>query len=223
MKIIGTRVIFLLAFLIAVIIILLLTMYYYTFDKTYNRYLGYYVVAKYHDREKAALILQDLNKFGITLIGKMYDHYKNNDEAMVIINRLMNNYNPDSLQENDPIFTIGHKAYTMNFAKIAICLRHSDGAFYDMDTLKFVFLHELAHVGSIEKEHNDIFWRIFKYILVCASKFIGYMSVDYSQYPIVYCGIKVSQNPYNSEYDISQLVTTGSRGQNSCGEPISGL
>jgi hypothetical protein len=132
--------------------------------------------------------------------------YSHNKEAKVMIDRLLNNYDPDFLEENDPIFTPGHKAVTMNFRKVSLCLRKVNGEFYDMDTLLFVYLHELSHVASMEKNHNDKFWAVFKYILVCAVQLMGYHAVDYSANPINYCGIDVMHNPYYSEYDISAWV-----------------
>ena len=194
--------------LLFVVIVLLLILHRNTFDKSYNKCLGYYVMAKYDNKQEAAKILHTLNIFGIKLIDEMHKKYNNNVDAMKIINRLINNYDPDKLQENDPIYTFGHKAYTLNFRKIAICLRKTDGKFYDLDVLKFVFLHELSHIGSIEKEHNIQFWTIFKYVLTCATSLVEYKQTNYSQYPMNYCGIQVSHNPYFEEYDISNLLTS---------------
>ncbi len=193
------------------VILLLLVLYRYTFDKSYNRELGYYVVAKYKDKSKAAKILHQLNIFTITLLEKMKIHYKNNRDTSQIVDNLVNKYDPDYLEENDPIYTIGHKTFTLNFQRIAICLRKKDGTFYDMNTLQFVMMHELSHIAAIEKEHNDYFWLIFKVILQSATQLVGYTPVDYSLNPITYCGISVSHNPYFGEYDISKYLTSVSQ------------
>lgn len=194
--------------LIFAIIILLMILYHYTFDKTYNKCLGYYVVAKYADKNRAAQLLQELNIFGIKLISEMHKKYNRNVEAMKIISHLMHNYNPDDLQENDPIYTLGHKAYTLNFRKVALCLRKNDGSFYDINLLQFVFLHELAHIGSLDKAHSENFWFIFKYILVCAKNLVNYFPTDYEHYPTKYCNINVQNNPYfSAEYNVSNLLS----------------
>lgn len=187
-------------------IILLLIVYRYTFDKTYDREYGFYVVTKYKDKKRAAEILQELNVFGIKLIERMHRTKYRNPNARALIDRLMNNYDPDFLEENDPIFTPGHKAVTMNFKRISICLRKNNGKFYDMNTLLFVFLHELSHVASVEKEHSDKFWLVFKFLLVCAVELMDYKPVDYSQSPINYCGIDVFHNPFFKDYDITPLI-----------------
>lgn len=188
------------------VIIFILIVYKYTFAKRRNT--GYVVVTKYEDKDKAAMRLQQLNNFGIELIDQMHKKYKNNPDAMKIIDRLLHKYDPDQLEENDPVFEFKHKAYTFNFRKIAMCLRKINGEFYDYNTLQFVFLHELAHIGSLEKEHTDDFWTIFKYLLVNAANFNDYAPVDYSTAPINYCGIEVSHNPYYSDLNIAGLMRT---------------
>ena len=188
------------------VIILLILIYRYTFDK--NKQIGYYVVTKYSNSRDAAKILHNLNVFSITLLDKMKHKYKNNSISMEIINNLTNKYNPDHFEENDPVYTIGHKTFTLNFQRIAICLRKKNGQFYDLNTLQFVMMHELSHIATLEKEHNDYFWLIFKYILTCAQNLMGYNPVDYSHSPINYCGINVSYNPYYAHYDIDKYLLT---------------
>lgn len=193
-------------FLFFMIIVLLLVLYRYTFDKSYEKHYKLYVVSKYADKDKAAKLLTQLNDFGIELIDKMHKKYKNNLTSMQIINRLLHNYDPDKLEENDPIFTLGHKTFTMNFKTISMCLRKKDGTFYDFNILQFVFLHELSHVGSHEKDHGDEFWRVFKFIAVCAAEMTSYIPTDYSMTPMTYCDISVTHNPIYDSYDISNLL-----------------
>lgn len=191
---------------VIIVAILAITAYYYTFDKSYNKITGYYVVAKYEDKDQAAQILQKLNDFGLNLMDQMQKKYKNNANSMVLIDRLLNKYDPDKLEENDPIFEFKHKAYTLNFEKIAICLRKKNGEFYDYNTLQFVFLHELSHIASLDREHSDHFWTVFKFILYCAVQLTDYVPVDYSTSPINYCGIDVSHNPYYSDLNIEKYL-----------------
>lgn len=190
--------------IVIVCLILILFVYQRTFEKNKNAKYNLTVVSRFPDSAKAAKILADLNKFGIELFKKMKEKfYKQSLSAKKIIDRLINNYNPDTLKENDPIFTIGHKTYTMNFKNISMCLRKKNGEFYDKNLLQFVFLHELAHVASVEKDHTDLFWNVFKFILHCAHIFNIYKPVDYSQNPTIYCDIKVTRNPFYDNEDIS--------------------
>lgn len=188
-------------------ILLLLIIYRYTFDKSYNKPTKYYVMSRYNNKNEAANILHNLNIFTMKLLDKMNDYYKNNPTSMKLIHNLITKYDPDYLEENDPTFTVGHKTFTLNFQRISICLRKKSGEFYDMNTLQFVMMHELSHIAALEKNHDDYFWLVFKFILQSAANLVEYVPVDYSQYPFVYCGISVSHNPYYSEYNISNYLS----------------
>jgi len=192
-------------------IILLLVLYRYTFDKSYNKTTKYYVVTRHPNRYEAANILHNLNIFSMKLLDKMYTKYQNNPKAMEFVNNLINKYDPDYLEENDPTFTVGHKTFTLNFQRISICLRKKNGEFYDMNTLQFVMMHELSHIAALEKNHDDRFWMVFKFILRSAEELVGYVPVQYEQYPFVYCGITVSHNPYFSEYDLTPFTINTAR------------
>ena len=186
--------------------ILMIALYRFTFEKSYNKKTRYYVMLRYKDREEAANILHQLNIFTMKLLDRMSEHYKHNESSMKLINNMIHKYDPDYLEENDPTFTVGHKTFTLNFQKISICLRKKSGEFYDMNTLQFVMMHELSHIAALEKEHNDYFWLIFKFILHSATM-VGYTPINYALYPFDYCGINVSHNPYFSEYDISNYLS----------------
>lgn len=82
----------------------------------------------------------------------------------------------------------GNSAYTENKAVITLCLRNpKTQKFYDMNTLMYVALHELAHVISISHGHNDEFKDNFYDLLSRASK-IGIYDPTLP-IPETYCGI----------------------------------
>jgi len=82
----------------------------------------------------------------------------------------------------------GDSAYTENKAVITICLRDPETQkFYDMNTLMYVALHELAHVISISHGHNDEFKDNFYDLLSRASKAGIYDPT--LPIPDTYCGI----------------------------------
>lgn len=124
------------------------------------------------------------------------------DECIKLI---LQNYNPDLLVENDPMFTFGDKTYTLNFRRIAICIRNKNWTFYDFNTLMFVFLHEIAHTGTHTRfltingkrdNHPPMFWRIFKFLLKEAVAFGYIVPIEYSKNNyITYCGINIQNNP----------------------------
>lgn len=82
----------------------------------------------------------------------------------------------------------GNSAFTENKAVITLCLRNPETKkFYDINTLMYVALHELAHVISISHGHNDEFKDNFYDLLSRASK----MGIYDPTLPIpeTYCGI----------------------------------
>ena len=94
-----------------------------------------YLVRKEKDANDAANKLAELN----AIIQKLIDACQNTDKENV--NLLKENYNPDTLSETIP----GSKytSYSVNKGeKIAICLRHSNKSFMDMNTIVFVTVHD---------------------------------------------------------------------------------
>lgn len=136
---------------------------------------------------------------------KMTEVESETDSCSECIGLILRNYNPDLLSENDPIFTLGDKAFTYNFKRISICLRKRNWSFYDFNTLMFVFLHEIAHTGTHPKylivngkrdNHPPMFWRVFKFLLKEAVSIGIITPIDYSDENfIIYCGIPIKSNP----------------------------
>ena len=93
----------------------------------------------------------------------------------------------------------GVSSFTINKGElISMCVRHKkkNKNFHDYQTLLFVLIHELAHVASISKGHNREFMTNFKFLLKHAVESKMYYAQDYSNSPITYCGVKVTNNPY---------------------------
>lgn len=129
-----------------------------------------------------------------------------NNSKIEPLKLLLKNYNPDLLVENDPIFTLGAKTYTVNFRQIYICIRRMNYTFYDYNLLMFVFIHELAHTATPARylwhdgefdTHPNIYWRIFKFFLSEAVEVGIYNPIDYSikENSVNYCGTMVENNP----------------------------
>ena len=80
---------------------------------------------------------------------------------------------------------------------VSLCVREKteSQAFHDYQTLLFVVIHELAHVGSVSTGHGTEFVTNFKWLLERAAESGMYHPEDYSQKPITYCGVKVTNNP----------------------------
>ena len=110
------------------------------------------------------------------------------------------NFNPKKVMETLP--TSEHTAYSENKGeKLAFCLNSSkEGTeLIDENTLMFVALHELSHIGTSEVGHTPIYWKNFKFILENAVDAGVYTAVNYKQKPTGYCGMTITDNPY---YDL---------------------
>ncbi len=132
-----------------------------------------------------------------SLITYMKQHHPDND----ITKRLVDGFNPKKVMETLP--TSEHTAYSENKGeKLAFCLnsgKNNSNKLIDENTLTFVALHELAHIGTLEVGHTPTYWQNFKFILENAVEADIYVPVDYKKKPVGYCGMTITDNPY---YDL---------------------
>lgn len=192
--------------IIAVVVILIILYIWYD-----NRFIGiktngdphtYYVVKDFANHEEAAKRLSIMNKRLIKVLRKLRGDVEAGiivgDKAIIVAN-MLRNYNPERVIETNPTktketsFTIGKGDTT------SICLRKRENPllFVDINTLMFVALHELAHIGAYNVNgHTDRFWGIFRFVLEEATKIEDiYEPVDYEKNPINYCGLNIDYNP----------------------------
>ena len=168
----------------------------------------YPVVSKYRDREVAANNIGKMNIFCIKLIKKLKQVYLDNGDNNIdtpeynkgrnAVNILLKRFNSESFKENDTDDT-SKTAFTTNKGEIlALCLREKQSGqnkLHDLDLVKFVLLHELAHIITVSYQHNAEFWINFKFLLDFCKKYDLYESIDYAKNNAIYCGLKVEFNP----------------------------
>lgn len=199
----------------AIIIILIIIFLYYCL----YRYSGFntidvkskidgesYKVHNIHpEYEKAADMLAQINKKNITFFRYLRDNYTGPNakhlrkDLQDNLNFLLQNYNPENIQETSPRNIEGQTSYVTDKGDtISYCVRgKKDLKFHDLDHLMFVNLHEITHIFSYkETGHPTQFWRNFKWILQEAEKAGIHTPVDYSQKPFNYCGMDVNYSPY---------------------------
>ena len=132
-----------------------------------------------------------------SLITYMKKQHPDND----ITKKLIDGFNPKKVFETLP--TSEHTAYSENKGeKLAFCLnsgKNNENKLIDENTLTFVALHELTHIGTTEIGHTPTYWQNFKFILENAVNAGIYNPVDYKKKPSGYCGMTISDNPY---YDL---------------------
>lgn len=119
------------------------------------------------------------------------------DVGREIAARILKNYNFEKIFENDPK-TSKDTSYTIDKGeKMYFCIRNKkDHKLIDDDTVLFVALHEISHIGNSTWGHDRSFWRTFKFVLKEAEAAGIYTPVDYARRPITYCGLFVDYNPY---------------------------
>jgi hypothetical protein len=152
-----------------------------------------YCVRERAQLEQAADLLARTTEKCNMLVGHLKETKPNHE----ITKKLVDGYNPKTIQETLP--TSEHTAYSENKGeKIAFCLNTRKGGnkLIDENTLMFVALHELTHVGTTSIGHTPDFWRNFKFILENAIEIKIYKPVDYRKHPVGYCGMTITDNPY---------------------------
>ena len=161
----------------------------------------YDVVPYFKYRTRAADLLAAVNLFNATLIKGLVARHRNTENQWIkdIVESLEAFYRQDSLTENHP--TDGHNvSYVFERGMIfCLCLRrlpqHED-RFIDLETLKFVSMHELAHIGAANRGHDKNFWLTFKFLLKTAHAMKLHVPVDYSKKPVNYCSLTIRKNPF---------------------------
>lgn len=150
----------------------------------------YYRVLKSSNELDASDKLANINKKVLLLINSFSNEKENKYK------RLINNYNPDTLNEN--LNTKSYKAYSLNKGEeIVICIRNDDGTLIDDDnTILFVVIHELSHIMTKKTGHPPIFWENMNILLNRANELNIYVPYDYSKYPVNYCGMIIDNTPY---------------------------
>jgi hypothetical protein len=102
------------------------------------------------------------------------------------------------LFEVDPFNRKNYTSYTLNKNIIGMCMREKDEnrRMHNLEILKFVFLHEVAHICTDSYEHNEEFWNNFKWLLSLVYKNKLMIPTDYGKEPKNYCGMIIDNNPF---------------------------
>jgi hypothetical protein len=117
------------------------------------------------------------------------------------INQLVTHYNSNQIFEISPLNKEGVTSYTEDKKRLILCLRKKQAnkrgeyELHDINTIMFVVLHELSHMMNNTWGHPAEFWELFKFMLENAVEINIYTPVDYSKYPINYCGLEITFNP----------------------------
>lgn len=194
--------------IIIVFIIILIFISYYTYNNVY--YIQseidkkFYIVKKSKNSgnsgnselsiKQKANILAELNKRVDKLIYYFSINYNNSNSINLPkyknVNLLLKRFSPDLLGEN--ILPFG-TSYTFNKGTfIGMCISGNDSP--DINTMMYVLLHELSHVGSESIGHTQEFLDFFRFLLKISIQLKIYQETDYKNNPKNYCGLNINQN-----------------------------
>ena len=131
-------------------------------------------------------------------LGRLVENLKTNHNQKPEAKKIVESF--DNIRFVETLPTSVHTAYSENKGeKIALCLNKNakigDKKLIDPNTLMFVALHELSHVGTESEGHEPEFWNNFKFLLQEATKLGLYQPVDYKKEPAPYCGDKLTDSP----------------------------
>lgn len=119
-----------------------------------------------------------------------------NDNKFYIDNLKKNIYKTE-FTENKNIFPKPNiTSYSLNKGeKIVLCLyNYRKNTFYDLNTLIYVSIHELAHIANPTIGHDQSFYYIFNILLNQAIYLKIYTFYNYEKLPKKYCGIIINSN-----------------------------
>lgn len=163
-----------------------------------------YKVVDYPDKYEAAKTIDTINMYLVEVLRQIKKDIEakfNFGKRDYFVNNIIKNYDPTLIKENPP--TNSDTAYVVNKGdEFVICLRNKETKqLHDIELLKFVALHELTHIGSYEMGHEREFWGNFSWLLKYLNKAGLYEPTDYRKNNVVYCGLKVTNNPFYASLD----------------------
>lgn len=165
------------------------------------------------DPKFAAETMDALNKTAQQLITLLNSKYVNNQQGLDSIKpeyrdivrsgvvRLTKNFKTANMEENIPERSGGDTSYVIDKGDVfAMCLRDPKNdnlvdVSNNMNELKFVLIHEMAHLFTSTFGHDSLFWNNFKFMLEEASLAGIYTPTNYKKSNRPYCGIVISYSP----------------------------
>lgn len=161
----------------------------------------YKIISGMQNPKEAVNKMAMLNNFMLEFLRKLKTKFlvekKGHRLEKEFVKRVIKNYNPDVIFENNPRPGEETSFVTNKGENFGICLRNKTNNDLHRDNiLKFVIIHELTHLGTTTYGHDYQFWSWMKFMVTQAYLFGMYEPIDYSKNPKMYCGDKVNDNPY---------------------------
>jgi WLM domain len=150
-----------------------------------------YLVRSLPDKQEAADLLANIRANLERLVAHLEKAHPDDERTKMIVV----NFRSDKIREGAD----NHKytSYSINKGEqIVFCLRSRDGkdTLVDVNTMVFVAIHELAHIGTTDVGHTDTFWANMRWLLEVAMDIGIYTKQDFESKPVRYCGVDIKTN-----------------------------
>lgn len=148
-----------------------------------------YYVRDTERKQETADTLARLNLKVLSLLETLQS--QTNQSNPHFLTRLVTKYNPQRLSEGK--VDKRYSSYTVDKGKeVVLCMRTRDAndTIYSDNTLFFVVLHELAHVGSLGQHHDTEWKENFKWLCDQAAH-LGFLDRNFKN--LEYCGLHIDQ------------------------------
>jgi hypothetical protein len=160
---------------------------------------SFHLVRNLPDRKEAANHMAEIKSRLLKLVKYLTEKYPEDPRTQ----RLNERFDIDSIQETR--IDSSHTSFSVDKGEeIHLCLRDKSDNFnlHDINTLMFVALHEISHVASVNKGHDDEFKTNFVWILEHAAQIGIFKNVDYARNNVKFCGEIINSNPLISKMRI---------------------
>jgi predicted metal-dependent hydrolase len=145
------------------------------------------------DKEHSAKLLSQLINRMYYLKKYVVDNKAKYKEYREYIDQFDKNFTKSRTKIYENSLTSEYTSYCINKGEeLVFCLRSKlTNKLHDINLLMYVAVHELAHTACPETGHTPLFNKIFRFLLERAIEIGLYTKVDYSKYPVEYCGMKL--------------------------------
>jgi hypothetical protein len=154
----------------------------------------YYLVRNLPDKQEACDRLARVRAKILVLRTFLDQTYKDKP----FVKQIINNFDCSSERFSESTPDAQYTSYSVNKGeKIFMCLRQRNEKeeLVNENTILFVALHEMSHVGTSSIGHTPEFWNHFAWILEQAERVKIYEYTDFAAHPVEYCGVHITDSP----------------------------
>ena len=153
----------------------------------------FYKVQRNINKYKSVKYLSYLRKFTIDLVSNLDTNniiYKTYHDRFIKLSSMIR-----TIKINEKSIIDKNTSYTINKGdEIVLCLKFKDNdKYHEINDIKYILIHELAHIICPEVGHTKVFYDINKYLLTEAIRLKLHNITNYKLNPLNYCGIVLNE------------------------------